>query len=100
MEVEVISLPVPLALEFLEQRVLPVGEFPMDGTELGAWARSEAEEGSAGRQESLGRGGNAAGETQIPHTPLLPKSSKNSPENEALNLSHFTPSRPPSLTEP
>lgn len=60
-EVEAISLPVPLtmALKFLEQHVLPVGDFSMDGNKLGARARSEAEEMMAvveGRQERLWEG--------------------------------------------
>lgn len=90
-EVEVISLPVPLALalKFLEQHVLPVGDFSMDGNKLGAWARSEAEERMAvvGGRRGCGRDGNAAHETQTlpqphgcrtvcPHTPLPPKPSK------------------------
>lgn len=66
-EVEVISLPVPLtlALKLLEQHVLPVGDFSMDGNKLGAWARSEGEERMAavGGRRGCGRDGNAGDET-------------------------------------
>lgn len=84
MEVEVISLPVPLtlALKLLEQHVLPVGDFSMDGNKLGAWARSEAEERMAvvGGRRGCGRDGSAGDETQTPLSltaaGLLPKSGK------------------------
>lgn len=71
-------------LKFLEQHVLPVGDFSMDGNKLGAWARAER---MVGGRRGCGRDGNAADETQTPpqphghravcpHTPLLPKSSR------------------------
>lgn len=69
-EVEAVSLLVPLtlALKFLEQRVLPVGDVFTDGNKLGARARSEAEERMAvvGGRRGCGRDGSAGDETKLP----------------------------------